>query len=129
MALKYTIKTVRRHKHLDTLFNTIVECYGSLYKACDELDISYSRMMVWRKKYPMLKQLIENARQEGRQRMIMESERTVMRAVNSNSSNSLDAAKFVLKTIGKDEGYSEKAEQDINLNGNIEVSWGDNEKE
>lgn len=126
MALKYTIKTIKRHKHLDTLFQTIVECYGSLYKACSELSISYSRMMVWQRKYPMLKQLIENARQEGRQRMIMESERTVMRAVNSDS---LDAAKFVLKTIGKDQGYTEKQEQAINLNGNIEVSWGDNEKE
>lgn len=126
MALKYTIKTVHRHKHLDVLFSTIVECYGNLYKACDELDISYSRMMVWQRKYPMLKQLIENARQEGRQRMIMQSEHTVMRAVNSDN---LDAAKFVLKTIGKDQGYTEKQEQDINLNGNIEVSWGDNEKE
>lgn len=122
MPLKYTIKTIKRHKHLDTLFQTIVECYGSLYKACDELDISYSRMMVWQRKYPMLKQLIENARQEGRQRMIMESERTVMRAVNSDS---LDAAKFVLKTIGKDQGYTEKNESELKVSGSeINVTFG-----
>lgn len=122
MALYYTIKNVRRHRYLDTLFQTIVECYGSLYKACDELDISYSRMMVWQRKYPMLKQLIENARQEGRQRMIMESERTVMRAVNSDS---LDAAKFVLKTIGKDQGYTEKNESELKVSGSeINVTFG-----
>ncbi|MBQ0098864.1 MAG: hypothetical protein KBS62_08050 [Oscillospiraceae bacterium] len=55
----------------------------------------------------------------------MESERTVMRAVNSNSSNSLDAARFILKTIGKDEGYSEKQEQDIKVSGSeINVTFG-----
>lgn len=94
----------------------LIDCYGIVGQAAERLGCSRKTIQRAMKKWPEL----EDARTEGRERIVDLSEHTVVTSIREGDASS---ARWALGVLGKHRGYGPKSE--IEISGKLTVQVDD----
>lgn len=116
-GLKPVLPPVAQRYTEDQLKDKIEKHFGIVTSICNELDCTFSQFYRAVKHYKL-----ESWLQESKKNLISMAEAKVLEALD-NPRESLDAAKFILTHLGKNDGWS----HDPNVAVAVQVSPGDKE--
>ena len=105
----------RRKHSVESMIAAVHEAKGMLTIAAKRLGVAYSTMLAYQREFPQ----VQDAVQDARNSMLDAAElKLYTKAVSEGDTTALI---FLLKTQGRNRGYSEKL--DINANVSASLTW------
>jgi len=89
---------------------------GNISKTCEEFGISRQTIYIWSEKYEDFRLELEEVREK-----LLDAAEALYR--NAVLNGDLEAAKFILRTIGRKRGYGDKVEVAGDGGGPLVIRW------